>query len=84
MKIQSSVINKIALSVLPIYLLTDGGNLSKVLYNWAVGVSLDFSMGITLLIYLVVAMFLILVVSIIDQLRLFGYKCLARLFLRYL
>lgn len=70
--------------MLPIYLLTDGGNLSKVLYNWAVGVSLDFSMGITLLIYLVVAMFLILVVSIIDQLRLFGYKCLARLFLRYL
>ena len=84
LKIQSSVINKIALSVLPVYLLTDGGNLSKVLYNWAVGVSLDFSMGITLLIYLVVAMFLILVVSIIDQLRLFGYKCLARLFLRYL
>ena len=70
--------------MLPIYLLTDGGNLSKVLYKGAVGVSLDFSMGITLLIYLVVAMFLILVVSIIDQLRLFGYKCLARLFLRYL
>ena len=84
LKIQSSVINKIALSVLPVYLLTDGGNLSKVLYNWAVGVSLDFSMGIALLIYLVVAILLILFISIIDQLRLFGYKCLARLFPGYL
>lgn len=84
LKIQSSAINKVALSVLPVYLLTDGGNLSKQLYEWAEGVSLDFSAGITLLIYLAAAVLLILSISVFDQIRIVGYKCLARIFPNYL
>lgn len=38
-RIQKSWINKVAMSVLPVYLLTDGGNLSKLFYQWAGGIA---------------------------------------------
>lgn len=79
-KLQNKWINKVAVSMLTVYLLTDGGHLSKVLYGWAGLVAQNFSEGIVLLLFLIMAVLIILVVSCLDQIRQFIFKRIFRLY----
>ena len=51
--VRNKWINKVAVSMLTVYLLTDGGHLSEVLYGWAGLVAQNFSEGIVLLLFLI-------------------------------
>ena len=66
--------------MLTVYLLTDGGHLSKVLYGWAGQIAQNFSEGIVLLLFLIMAVLIILVVSCLDQIRQFIFKRIFRLY----
>lgn len=74
LKLQNMWINKMAASMLTVYLLTDGGNLSKVLYGMMGEIAAENSAPITLLLFVVVAMGVILAVTCLDQVRQVAYK----------
>lgn len=74
LKVQNLWINKVAVSMLTVYLLTDGGNLSKVLYGMVGKIATENSATITLLLFVVVAMGIILSVTCLDQVRQVAYK----------
>lgn len=80
MKFQNKWINKVAVSMLTVYLLTDGGNMSKVLYGWAGQVAQYFSEGVVMLIFSIMAVLIILSISCLDQIRQVILKKIYRLY----
>lgn len=74
LKFQNKWVNKLAMSMLTVYLLTDGGNLSKVLYGMMGEIATENSAFITLLLFAVVAMGIIVSVACLDQVRQVAYK----------
>ena len=69
LKIQSKWINRIAMSVLSVYLLTDGGNLSKALYGMMGEIAARNSAIMTLLLFVGIAVGIIVLVTCLDQVR---------------
>lgn len=74
MKIQNKWVNKLAASMLSVYLLTDGGNLSKTLYGTMGDIAVRNSAIMTLLLFVVSAAVIIVLVACLDQIRLLIYK----------
>lgn len=68
--IQKIWINKIAMSVLPVYLLTDGGNLGKLFYQWAGGFADVYPPHYAINIFIAVAVGVIVFIALFDQIRL--------------
>lgn len=68
-QLQKVWINGMAKSVLMVYLLTDGGNISRILYRWAGSVAISFSPLVCLLVFVSTAIFIVWVVSYIDKVR---------------
>lgn len=67
--VQNGWINRVAMSVLTVYLLTDGGNLSHVLYSWAGKLSSTFMPVFCLAVFVCAAVLIILAVACFDGLR---------------
>lgn len=80
LRIQKSWINKVAMSVLPVYLLTDGGNLSKLFYQWAGGIADVYPSHYAIIIFIVVAVGLIVFIALFDQIRLRIWLYLTNIF----
>ncbi len=80
LRIQKSWINKVAMSVLPVYLLTDGGNLSKLFYQWAGGIADVYPSHYAIIIFIAVAVGLIVFIALFDQIRLRIWLYLTNIF----
>ena len=74
LKLQNKWVNKLAASMLTVYLLTDGGNLSKALYGAMGDVAARNSAVMTLLLFVVTAAVIIVLVACLDQVRQMIYK----------
>lgn len=77
MQFQNLCVNKVAASMLTVYLLTDGGNLSKQLYGLAGEISISYSYFVVLLLFLGLAFVVMMLAVSLDQLRqlIFCYVC---------
>lgn len=84
LEIQKTWINKIAMSVLPVYLLSDGGNLSKLFYQWSGEIANTYSHWNSIGIFIVTAMVLIISISLLDQIRLWFWLQITKTFPKYL
>lgn len=84
MRIQKRWINRIAMSVLPVYLLTDGGNLSKLFYQWAGEIANTYSSLDAIGIFVMAAAVLIMFIALFDQIRLLLWSYIVNMFPKYL
>lgn len=72
------------MSVLPVYLLSDSGNLSKLFYQWSGEIANTYSPWNSIGIFIVTAIVLIISISLIDQIRLWFWLQITKTFLKYL
>lgn len=81
-QIQSRRINKIAMSVLPVYLLTDGGNLSVLFYQWAGDIANTYSCWCAVGIFIMAAVGIIISIALFDQIRIWLWSLITKLYLK--
>ncbi len=74
LQFQNKMVNKLAASMLTVYLLTDGGNLSKTLYGAMGDIAARNSASMTLLLFVASAAVIIVLVACLDQVRQVVYK----------
>lgn len=74
LQIQNRWVNKLAASMLTVYLLTDGGNLSKTLYGAMGDIATRNSASMTLLLFVASAAVITVLVACLDQVRQAVYK----------